>query len=438
MLKPLSISTEEGLSRLQAVKNRNFDISSYEEQVREILNQVIEKGDEAIVEYTNRFDSPKIRLDNILVSDEEIHQAYKKVSNDFIKSLKKSIDHVKAFHKKQLPNSWMITREDGSILGQLVKPVEAAGLYVPGGKGGNTPLCSSVVMNGIPALIAGVKKIIMATPPNQEGEISPYLIVAAKEVGIHKIYKMGSAWAIFAMAYGTGSVEKVDVIVGPGNIFVTIAKKMVSGKVGIDMIAGPSEILIIADKYANPRYIAADLLSQAEHDTMATAILLTDSKELADKVSQELNKQLEKLDRCEIAQKSLETNSALLIVEDINQAINIANQIAPEHLELMVKEPWQLVGKIRHAGAIFLGEYTPEPIGDYIAGANHVLPTMGTAKFSSALGVETFIKRSSIISYSKEAFFNDAEDVIRLANVEGLGAHANSISIRLEKNQTDL
>ena len=434
MLKPILSSTKEGKEALSKILNRDFDISKYEEQVKNIFKAVIEKGDDAIIEYTNRFDSPHLKKENLLVSSEEIEKAYKIVPNNFIKSLKKSIEHVKEFHKHQLTNSWMITREDGSVLGQLVKPVETAGLYVPGGKGGNTPLCSSVVMNGIPAVIAGVKKIIMATPPNQDGQISPYLIVAAKEVGIQKIYKMGSAWAIFAMAYGTESVEKVDVIVGPGNIFVTVAKKMVSGKVGIDMIAGPSEILIIADKNATPSYIAADLLSQAEHDTMATAILLTDSKDLAHNVSKELKKQLDNLTRYDIAQKSLETNGAIIIVDDIEEAIDIANQIAPEHLEIMVKEPWQFVGKINNAGAIFLGEYTPEPIGDYIAGANHVLPTMGTAKFSSALGVETFIKRSSIISYSKASFIKDANDVICLADVEGLGAHANSISVRLQNS----
>jgi histidinol dehydrogenase len=328
-----------------------------------------------------------------------------------------------------------MTKENGSILGQIIRPVDAAGLYVPGGKSGDTPLISSVLMNAIPAVIAGVKRIVVATPPNKDGGLNPYLLTAVSEVGINEVYKMGSAWAIGALAYGTETVNPVDVIVGPGNVYVTLAKKIISGMVGIDMVAGPSEILIIADESCPPEFVAADLLSQAEHDCMATAVLITTSTQLAEKVIAELKNQIKKLERQEIANESLNTNGLLLKVDDLETAIQIANKIGPEHLELLVSNPWGLLAKIHHAGAIFLGKNTPEPIGDYIAGPNHVLPTMGTARFSSALSVKTFLKKSSIISYSQEAFQKDADDVVRLAEIEGLTAHAQSIRIRQKKQE---
>jgi histidinol dehydrogenase len=345
-------------------------------------------------------------------------------------SLRKAVSNIRDFHRHQVPKSWIMTRENGTILGQMVHPVDAAGLYVPGGRGGETPLVSSVLMNAVPAVIAGVGRLVLATPPNSSGDVNPYLLVAASEVGVREIYKMGSAWAIAAMAFGTQTIAPVDVVVGPGNIYVTLAKKMVTGVVGIDMIAGPSEVLIIADADAPPEFIAADLLSQAEHDPMATPILVTPSMGLAEDVSSQLTLQLERLERRDAARKSLQDNGLLLVVEDLVTAAEISNRIGPEHLELMVVDPWGLLPRIRHAGAVFLGSFTPEPIGDYVAGPNHVLPTMGTARFSSALGVETFLKRSSVISYTENAFRDDADDVIRLAGIEGLSAHANSIRVR--------
>jgi histidinol dehydrogenase len=340
------------------------------------------------------------------------------------------------FHGKQVPVSWFDTREDGSILGQMVRSVDAAGLYVPGGRGGSTPLISSVLMNAVPARIAGVKRLVLATPPGKDGRLNPYLLVAAEEAGVSEVYRMGSAWAIAAMAYGTETVQSVDVVAGPGNIFVTVAKKQVSGTVGIDMIAGPSEILIIADESAEPTFVAADMLSQAEHDPMATSVLITTSSRLAEMVCSELTGQLEALERRDTARKSLESNGLVLVVKGMDEAVEMANRVGPEHLELLVERPWELVPGIRHAGAVFLGSFSPEPVGDYIAGPNHVLPTMGTARFSSSLGVETFLKRSSIISYSEKAFQEAAEDVMNLARIEGLTAHERSAEMRLKRRRS--
>jgi histidinol dehydrogenase len=316
------------------------------------------------------------------------------------------------------------------MLGQLVNPVDAAGVYVPGAKGGLTPLVSCVLMGVIPAKIAGVKHISMVTPPTREGTVNPHLLVAAKKVGADIIYKTGSAWAVAGLAYGTNTIKKVDVIVGPGNIYVTLAKKMVSGTVGIDMIAGPSEILVIADESANPDFIAADLLSQAEHDILASSVLITNSEQLADKVDKAVAVQLAHLERKEIAEKSLAAFGIIMIVPDIETAINLSNRIAPEHLEIQVQEPFEYLGQIRNAGAVFIGEYTPEPVGDYVAGPNHVLPTGGTARFSSALSVDNFVKQTSLLHYSKAAFDREADDIMRIANVEGLGAHAGSVAVR--------
>jgi histidinol dehydrogenase len=334
-----------------------------------------------------------------------------------------------------LEKSWSITRDDGVITGRLVRPVAAAGLYVPGGQGGKTPLVSSVLMNGIPAGIAGVKKRVMVTPPNEKGEVHPALLFAASAIGIDEIYKVGSAWAIAALAYGTSSIPGVDVIVGPGNQFVAEAKQQVTGIVGIDMIAGPSEVLIIADHSARPSYIAADMLAQAEHDPQALSMLVTTSHEIGEQVVDELERQLKELSRYEIATNALKNRGVILVAEDIEEAIGLANKIAAEHLELMIEKPDTWLNGIQHAGAIFLGDYSPEAAGDYLAGPNHVLPTMGTARFSSALGVETFLKKSSIISYSRSALFEDGPHIMALANLEGLTAHAKSVEIRVKEEE---
>ncbi len=427
-------STGEGRRRLEQVLGRRFEIDQdLENRVKDILKRVESDGNKALVHYTRQFDAPQFSLDDLVVTGQEIDQAYEAVSPEFLIALRKARRNIEEFHRPQLQKSWFMTRDDGSILGQRVSPVDAAGLYVPGGQGGKTPLVSSVLMNGIPAKIAGVERIVLVTPPSDDCSASPHLIVAAREIGISEMYKAGSAWAIAALAFGTETIAPVDVIVGPGNIFVTIAKKLVSGRVGIDMVAGPSEILVIADESARPEFVAADLLSQAEHDAMATSILLTTSEDLAKGVCLELDKQLESLARAEVAKQSLQGNGLILVVDDLEEAAQISNSIGPEHLELMVEDPWQIMPLIKHAGAIFMGSYTPEPIGDYIAGPNHVLPTMGTARFSSALGVETFLKRTSILNYSRKAFEQDALDVMLLAEVEGLSAHAYSVKVRKEE-----
>lgn len=401
-----------------------------QEAVEAYLDDVKQRGDEALVEYTQKFDSEKVTIDNLKVTPEEIEAALSKVDADFLKTLDRSASQLEYYHAKQKENSWIDTPRNGVMVGQLVKPVSAAGVYAPGAKGGKTPLVSSVLMGGIPAKVAGVPNIYLMTPPMENGEINPYILAAAHKVGIHAVFKAGSAWAIAALAYGTKTVPKVDVIVGPGNIFVTLAKKIVAGTVGIDMIAGPSEILVIADKTANPEFLAADLLSQAEHDVMASSILVTDSRELAEQTVTAVNDQLENLPRKEIAKASIDQFGAIMVVPDIDTGIELSNRLAPEHLELIVDQPFDYIDRIQNAGALFLGAYTPEPMGDYIAGPNHVLPTAGTARFSSALSVENFTKKTSLIHYSKQAFDEEADDVIRLAETEGLGAHANSVKIR--------
>ena len=398
--------------------------------VEAYLKDVRKRGDEALVEYTRRFDSDKVTVESLRVTPKEFDLALKTVDASFLKSLDRSANQLEYFHSKQKENSWIDTPRNGVMVGRLVKPVSAAGVYAPGAKGGKTPLVSSVLMGGIPAKVAGVPSIHLMTPPMENGSINPHILAAAQRIGITSVFKAGSAWAIAALAYGTQTVPKVDVIVGPGNIYVTLAKKLVAGTVGIDMIAGPSEILIIADEEANPEFLAADLLSQAEHDTMASAILVTDSRALAQKTIAALETQMEKLPRKEIAKKSIDRFGAVMLVPDIETGIDLSNRLAPEHLELIVKNPFDYLDRIQNAGALFLGPYTPEPMGDYIAGPNHVLPTAGTARFSSALGVEHFIKKTSLIHYSREAFAKEADDVIRLAETEGLFAHANSVRIR--------
>jgi len=413
---------------LEAFLARNkSDLQAFASRVQDIAEQVKERGDQAIFDLTRKFDGAAINHDNFLVTADEIDEAYEKVDDDYLFALSKAIDNIAAFHERQLKNSWMEPDENGNILGQIYRPLERVGIYVPGG---TAAYPSSVLMNAIPAQVAGVKEIVMVSPPNREGKINPYTLVAAAELGLTEIYKVGGAQAIFALAWGTQSIRKVDLISGPGNIYVTLAKKMVYGEVNIDMLAGPSEILIIADRTANPVYLAADMMSQAEHDVLASSILVTDSPELLDKVEAELIKQIQTLSRRDIIEKSLTQYVAFILADSIDKACEVANRVAPEHLELMVEKPFTMLSKIRNAGAIFLGENTPEPVGDYLAGPNHILPTGGTARFYSPVTVDTFMKTSSLLFYSREGLLNDAEDIIKLAEVEGLTAHANCLKVR--------
>ena len=401
----------------------------YEKTVSEILNNVRNNGDKAVFEYTEKFDGYKYDENTIRVTEKEINEAYNNYDKELIAIMEKAFNNIKEYHEKQKQNSWISTKEDGTLLGVKVSAIEKAGVYVPGGKAAYP---SSTLMCVIPALVAGVERIVMVTPANKEGKVADCTLVAAKICGVNEIYKVGGAQAIAALAYGTETIPKVDKIVGPGNIFVALAKKAVFGHVSIDSVAGPSEILVIADDTANPRYVAADLLSQAEHDQLASAILLTTSKELADKVSAEVDIFLKELSRTEIIEKSLENYGYIILCDSIDDAIDAANEIASEHLEILTKNPYETMTKIKNAGAIFLGEYSSEPLGDYFAGLNHVLPTNGTAKFFSPLSVDAFIKKTSIISYSKDALKEIHTDIERFALSEGLSAHANSIKVRFE------
>ena len=432
LIQPLTTKSKEGERCLQALLSRFQPAeNSCRDLVAEIIDQVKNRGDEAVLEYTRKFDAPDLTLDDLKVSTAELKEAYGLVDDEFLATLAKAIERIQLFHEREMEDSWMQTRENGTIVGRLVRPVDAAGLYVPGGQGGSTPLVSSVLMNGIPAGIAGVSQRVMLTPPNKENKVSPHLLVAAQEIGIVDIFKAGSAWGIAALAHGTRSIPAVDVIVGPGNQFVTEAKSQVSGMLRIDMIAGPSEVLIVADESATVSHVAADMLAQAEHDPMALAVLVTTDEKLAPQVLTELERQLANLSRTDIAKKSLQDRGVMLIADDLSEAMAIVNDIAIEHLELMINDPWAVLPQIRHAGAIFLGHHTPEAAGDYLAGPNHVLPTMGTARFSSALGVETFLKKSSIISYSQQALKEDGDHIRLLASLEGLTAHAASVTERL-------
>ena len=413
------------------LKRSPINYRQYEEQVNGIIENVRENGDEAVFAYEKKFDGADLTPQNIRVSEEEIREAYGKVDENLLPVIRRSKENIRSYHEKQKRYSWFESRPDGAILGQKVTPIAKVGVYVPGGKAAYP---SSVLMNIIPAKVAGVDEIIMATPCNKKGEVNPATLVAANEAGVDRIYKAGGAQAIAALAFGTDSIPKVDKIVGPGNIYVALAKKAVFGYVSIDSIAGPSEILVLADETANPHYVAADLLSQAEHDEMASAILITTSGELAEQVSAEIDKYLKTLSRREIIEKSLENYGYILVAPDMQTAIDTANAIASEHLEIVTKDPFDVMTRIRNAGAIFLGEYSSEPLGDYFAGPNHVLPTNGTAKFFSPLSVDDFIKKSSIISYSKEALEPVHEDIIQFAECEHLTAHANSIRVRFEKD----
>ena len=402
----------------------------YESAVAEIIETVKKGGDEALFSYTEKFDHCKMDAAHIRVTREEIDEAYQKVDADFVEVMKKSAANIRAFHEKQLRNSWFDPKPDGTILGMKILPIAIAGVYVPGGKAAYP---SSVLMNVLPAKVAGVERIIMTTPPGADGRVNPGTLVAAHIAGVDEIYKVGGAQAIAAMAFGTQSIPKVDKITGPGNIFVALAKKACFGYVSIDSIAGPSEILVIADETANPRYVAADLLSQAEHDELASAILITTSKTLADQVSVEVDRFVANLSRREIIEKSLNNYGYILLVDSLDEAVDTANEIASEHLEILTKDPFAMMTKIRNAGAIFLGEYSSEPLGDYFAGPNHVLPTNGTARFFSPLNVDDFLKKTSIISYSRPALEKIHQDIECFAENEGLTAHANSIRVRFEK-----
>ena len=401
----------------------------FEAAVGDILANVRANKDEALFKYTKDFDKADINASNIVVTKEEIEEAYTLVDPALVDVIRKALKNIKEYHEKQKQYSWFDSKPDGTILGQKVTALSRVGVYVPGGKAAYP---SSVLMNVLPAKVAGVEQIIMCTPPDHEGKVYPTTLVAANEAGVDVIYKVGGAQAIAAMAYGTESVPKVDKICGPGNIYVALAKKAVFGYVSIDSVAGPSEILVIADETANPRYVAADLLSQAEHDEMASAILITTSKELAKKVSDEVDGFLKELSRRKIISKSLDNYGYILLVDNIDEAVDVANEIASEHLEIVTKDPFNVMTKIKNAGAIFLGEYSSEPLGDYFAGPNHVLPTNGTAKFFSALSVDDFIKKSSIISYSRNALEAIHEDIETFATAEHLTAHANSIKVRFE------
>lgn len=403
------------------------DMKQYEASVAQIAAAIREKADQAVFDLTLKYDGASINHENFRVSTEEIEEAYNLVDDEYIFAIRAAIDNIDLFHSKQLRNSWMEPDERGNILGQLFRPLQRVGIYVPGG---TAAYPSSVLMNAIPAQVAGVEEIVMVSPPDKNGKINPYTLVAAAELDINEIYKMGGAQAIFALAWGTETVKKVDLISGPGNIYVTLAKKAVYGDVNIDMLAGPSEILIIADGQANPVYLAADMMSQAEHDTLARSILISDDASLFDKVEAEINLQIQNLSRSEIIEKSLSSNGAFILTETMYEACQAANQIAPEHLELMVQNPFDYLHKINNAGAIFMGQYTPEPVGDYFAGPNHILPTGGTARFYSPVTIDTFMKASSIIYYSREGLEEDADDIIKLATVEGLTAHANSVRVR--------
>ena len=423
-------STRDILENLLKRSPNNY--GKFESAVAEILAKVKSEGDEALFAYTKQFDKVEINKDTIRVTEEEIKEAYDTVDPALLDVIRKALVNIRTYHEKQIQNSWFTSTTNGTMLGQKVTPLNRVGVYVPGGK---AVYPSSVLMNIVPAKVAGVPHIVMTTPPGKDGKVCASTLVAAREAGADEIYKVGGAQAVGALAYGTESIPKVDKIVGPGNIFVALAKKAVYGYVSIDSIAGPSEILVLADETANPRYVAADLLSQAEHDELACAILITTSREFADKVDQEVKGFVEVLSRKEIIQKSLDNFGYILIAEDMDEAIEAANEVAPEHMEIVTANPFEDMMKVKNAGAIFIGEYSSEPLGDYFAGPNHVLPTNGTAKFFSALSVDDFIKKSSIVYYSKAALRDIHKDIVQFATSEQLTAHANSIAVRFEEEE---
>ena len=428
-IQKLNSDTKKNLLE-DLLKRSPNNYGQYEASVKEILDKVKEEKDAAVFAYTAKFDGAELTADTIEVTDAEIEEAYAQVDDTLLTVIRKAKDNIESYHAKQRQNSWFDSKPDGTILGQKITPLHRVGVYVPGGK---AVYPSSVLMNVMPAKVAGVDEIIMVTPPGKNGKVSPNTLVAAKEAGVDKIYKVGGAQAIAALAYGTESIPKVDKIVGPGNIYVALAKKAVYGHVSIDSIAGPSEILVVADETANPRYVAADLLSQAEHDELASAILVTTSEKLAHEVSDQVDGFLKELSRAEIISKSLDNYGYILLADTMEVVIDVATEIASEHLEIQTKNPFEVMTKIRNAGAIFIGEYASEPLGDYFAGPNHILPTNGTAKFFSPLSVDDFIKKSSIISYSREALQKVHKDIESFAKAEQLTAHANSIHVRFEE-----
>lgn len=429
-MRTLKLTSDTKKNLLEDLLKRSpNNYTQYEDKVNAIIEKVRAEKDAAVFSYTKQFDGADINASNIRVTEDEIKEAYTLVDEKLLQVMRKSLENIRIYHEKQKQYSWFDSRPDGVMLGQKVTALASAGVYVPGGKAAYP---SSVLMNVVPAKVAGVEKIVMTTPCNKEGKVNPVTLVAAREAGVTEIYKVGGAQAIAALAFGTESIPKVDKIVGPGNIYVALAKKAVFGHVSIDSIAGPSEILVLADETANPRFVAADLLSQAEHDELASAILITTSEELAKKVSEEVDKFTAELSRKEIIEKSLENYGYILIADTLKEAIDTANEIASEHLEILTANPFEVMMKIKNAGAIFLGEYASEPLGDYFAGPNHILPTNGTAKFFSPLGVDDFMKKSSIISYSREALEPVYKDIVHFATSEQLTAHANSIKVRFE------
>ena len=429
-MRTLKLTSKTKKELLGNLLNRNpGSYTEYENTVNEIINNIRNNGDQALFDYTLKFDKCSLTSETVRITEEEIKEAYSALSPDFIEVMKKSAGNIRSFHEKQKRNTWIETREDGSILGQRILPIEISGVYVPGGKAAYP---SSVLMNVVPAKVAGVEKIIMCTPPGKDGKVNPGTLVAADIAGVTESYKVGGAQAIAAMAFGTQTIPKVDKITGPGNIFVALAKKACFGHVSIDSIAGPSEILVLADENANPRYVAADLLSQAEHDEMASAILVTTSSDLANKVSDEIDGFLKTLSRADIIRKSLDNYGYIFVADNMEDAIDAANAVASEHLEIITSNPYEVMTKIKNAGAIFLGDYSSEPLGDYYAGPNHILPTNRTARFFSPLSVDDFVKKTSIISYSRQALSNVHKDIELFAREEGLTAHANSIAVRFE------
>ncbi|WP_041274946.1 histidinol dehydrogenase [Desulforamulus reducens] len=428
MIRVIKSSDEEKIASL--LNNRIDTQAEVAQRVASIMQEVREQGDKALCFFARRFDKASLEPTSLKVTPEEIEAAYQQVDPEILASLRLAKQRIENFHQKQLTRSWFQPDPEGSVLGQLITPLDRVGIYVPGG---TASYPSSVLMNAIPAKVAGVTQIVMVTPPMNDGKINPYTLVAAAEAEVDDIYKVGGAQAVAALAYGTETIAPVDKITGPGNIYVTLAKRMVYGVVGIDMLAGPSEVLVVADGTAKPDCAAADMLSQAEHDPMASAILLTHDTALAEAVSMELERQLAELPRQEIARQSLSNHSAIILTESIDESLQWANRFAPEHLELLLNEPVKYLGKVKHAGAVFLGHYSPEPVGDYLAGPNHVLPTGGTARFYSPLNVDTFMKKTSVIGFSEESLQKLGPDIIRLAEVEGLQAHANAVKVRLGK-----
>lgn len=426
----LTINSEHEWSKAaQWLEARDNSDGSVENTVQEIIDHVRQEGDKALIDYTSRFDCPDFSSP-LRVSEQEIARAAASVSVESREYISGAAANIRAFHEAQIERSWFTTRRDGSIFGQQILPVDAVGLYVPGGQGGNTPLLSSLLMSAIPAQVAGVPRLAVCTPPRKDGSVNPHILAAAHLLDIDEVYRVGGAWSIAALAWGTTSLPSVDVIAGPGNIFVATAKRLVQGKVAIDMIAGPSEILILADTSANAAWIAADMLSQAEHDPLASAICITDDAQLAESIHQELDRQCMSLPRAQIAGRSLMDWGAIVITPSMQTAVAIANRVAPEHLEICTRDPWSILPQIRHAGAVFMGQHCPEATGDYYAGPNHVLPTMGTARFSSALSVQTFCKKTSIVAPSSAFLQQNGPAIAALARMEGLEAHARSVEIR--------